>query len=56
MKPKEEARKKIDVLLEMAGWLVQDYKDLDLGAATYRYLLSTEFITLKLNLYNSEVT
>jgi type I restriction enzyme R subunit len=32
MKPEEEARKKIDVLLEKAGWLVQDYKDLNLGA------------------------
>jgi type I restriction enzyme R subunit len=32
MKPEEEARKKIDTLLELAGWLVQDYKDLNLGA------------------------
>ena len=32
MKPEEEARKKIDALLEKAGWLVQDYKDLNLGA------------------------
>jgi len=32
MKPEEEARKKIDALLELAGWLVQDYKDLNLGA------------------------
>jgi type I restriction enzyme R subunit len=32
MKPEEGARKKIDVLLELAGWLVQDYKDLNLGA------------------------
>src|SRR5665647_3983962 len=32
LKPEEEARKKIDVLLEKAGWLVQDYKDLNLGA------------------------
>jgi type I restriction enzyme R subunit len=32
MKPEEEARKKIDVLLEKAGWLVQDYKNLNLGA------------------------
>ena len=32
MKPEESARKKIDALLEAAGWLVQDYKDLNLGA------------------------
>lgn len=32
MKPEEEARKKIDALLVAAGWLVQDYKDLNLGA------------------------
>lgn len=32
MKPEEEARKKIDAFLELAGWLVQDYKDLNLGA------------------------
>ena len=32
LKPEEEARKKIDALLEKAGWLVQDYKDLNLGA------------------------
>jgi len=33
LKPEEEARKKIDALLEKAGWLVQDYKDLNLGAS-----------------------
>jgi hypothetical protein len=32
LKPEEEARKKIDVLLEKAGWLVQDHRDLNLGA------------------------
>ena len=32
MKPEESARKKIDALLEKAGWLVQDNKDLNLGA------------------------
>ena len=32
MTPEESARKKIDVLLGAAGWLVQDYKDLNLGA------------------------
>src|SRR5271169_4950191 len=32
LKPEEEARKKIDALLEKAGWLVQDYKNLNLGA------------------------
>ena len=32
LKPEEEARKKIDALLEKAGWLVQDNKGLNLGA------------------------
>jgi type I restriction enzyme R subunit len=32
MKPEEEARKKIDLLLERAGWQIQDYKGLNLGA------------------------
>ena len=32
MKPEEEARKKTDSLLEKANWLVQEYKDLNLGA------------------------
>ncbi len=32
MKPEEEARKNIDRLLDLAGWKVQDYKDLNLGA------------------------
>lgn len=32
LKPEEEARKKIDSLLELAGWLLQDYKDVNLGA------------------------
>ena len=32
LKPEEEARKKIDALLENAGWKIQDYKDLNLGA------------------------
>jgi type I restriction enzyme, R subunit len=31
LKPEEEARKKIDALLEKAGWIVQDYKDLNFG-------------------------
>jgi type I restriction enzyme R subunit len=33
LKPEEEARKKIDALLELAGWKIQDLKDLNLGAA-----------------------
>jgi len=33
MKPEEKARQKIDRLLELAGWKVQDYKDLNLGAS-----------------------
>jgi type I restriction enzyme, R subunit len=32
LKPEEEARKKIDALLEAAGWLIQDLKDMNLGA------------------------
>lgn len=33
MTPEEEARQKIDELLQAAGWEVQDLKDLNLGAA-----------------------
>ena len=33
MTPEEEAREEIDNLLEAAGWQVQDYKNLNLGAA-----------------------
>ena len=33
MTPKEAARQKIDELLTQAGWKIQDFKDLDLGAA-----------------------
>lgn len=32
MKPEDEAREEIDALLEAAGWKVQDYKDINLGA------------------------
>ena len=32
MKPEEEARKKIDSLLEVAGWIVQNFEDLNLAA------------------------
>ena len=32
MKPEDRARLNIDRLLEAAGWVVQDYKDLNLGA------------------------
>lgn len=32
MKPEEEAREKIDELLKLAGWIIQDYKDLNLSA------------------------
>jgi hypothetical protein len=46
-KPEEEARKKIDTLLEKAGWLIQDYRDLNLGAgvgaAVREYPLNTGF-------------
>jgi len=33
MKPEDRARLKIDQLLEAAGWQVQDFKDLSLGAS-----------------------
>ena len=33
VKPEEKARKKIDQLLEKAGWNVQDYKSINLGAS-----------------------
>src|SRR5512143_3761570 len=34
MKPEESARKRIDGLLELAGWKLQDFKNLNLGAGT----------------------
>jgi type I restriction enzyme, R subunit len=34
MKPEEEARKKIDALLEAAGWIIQNFEDLNLGAGS----------------------
>jgi len=33
MTPEEEARQEIDRLLEAAGWLIQDFRDINLGAA-----------------------
>jgi type I restriction enzyme, R subunit len=33
MTPGEEARQEIDRLLEIAGWHVQDYKELNLGTS-----------------------
>ncbi|MEM2143861.1 MAG: hypothetical protein QW279_00740 [Candidatus Jordarchaeaceae archaeon] len=33
MKPEESVRKTIDDLLTLAGWAVQDYEDLNLGAS-----------------------
>ncbi len=33
MKPEEKARKRIDQLLEAAGWQIQDLKELNLGAS-----------------------
>lgn len=33
MKPEEKARQKIDQLLVDAGWIIQDHKDLNLGAS-----------------------
>ena len=33
MKPEEKARQEIDQLLEKAGWKVQDYRELNLGAS-----------------------
>ena len=47
MKPEERARKKIDELLIAAGWAVQDYADLNLGAsrgvAVREYPLTTGY-------------
>jgi hypothetical protein len=34
MKPEEKARQQIDVLLQQCGWLIQDYKRVDLSAGT----------------------
>lgn len=31
MEPEEEAREQIDKMLEESGWIIQDYKDLNLG-------------------------
>jgi len=33
VKPEEKARQDIDKLLNLAGWKVQDYNDLNLGAS-----------------------
>ena len=33
MKPEEKARQEIDQLLEKAGWKIQDYRELNLGAS-----------------------
>lgn len=33
MKPEDEARINIDLLLAQADWVIQDYKDLNLGAS-----------------------
>ncbi|MBU7047612.1 MAG: restriction endonuclease subunit R, partial [Theionarchaea archaeon] len=33
MKPENKARKHIDQLLEKAGWTIQDYKTINLGAS-----------------------
>jgi hypothetical protein len=34
LKPEENARKKIDTLLEATGWLIQNFEDLDLGVGS----------------------
>lgn len=34
MKPEEKARQQIDGLLQQCGWLIQDYKKVDLSAGT----------------------
>lgn len=33
LNPEEQARKNIDTLLESAGWIIQDMKDLDIVAS-----------------------
>lgn len=44
-KPEEKARTKIDQMLEAAGWIVQDYSDIDLdagpGVAVREFMLKT---------------
>ena len=45
MTPEEQARVNIDKLLEQSGWLVQDYKHLNLGASLG--IAVREFPTLK---------
>ena len=32
MEPEDLARQQIDKMLEASGWIIQDYKDLNLGA------------------------
>ena len=45
MNPEEQARVNIDKLLEQSGWIVQDYKHLNLGASLG--IAVREFPTLK---------
>jgi len=42
MKPEEEARQKIGELLVAAGWVVQDLKQLNLGAGRWTRALASE--------------
>lgn len=41
MKPEQKAREQVDLLLEAAGWKVQDMNQLDLG--TSRGIAAREF-------------
>lgn len=47
MTPEQDARQQIDLLLEQAGWIVQDYKQMNisagLGVAVREFRLSTGF-------------
>ncbi len=39
MTPEKKARQKIDNLLELAGWTIQDFDELNLGAALEQFNL-----------------
>ena len=39
MTPEEKARQEIDRLLEAAGWQIQDYRNLNLGATLWVAIL-----------------
>jgi hypothetical protein len=50
MRPEEKARQEIDILLEQAGWVVQDYDEVNLqaslGVAVGSFLLKAELLII----------